>query len=187
MPTFQYSATFDESVAMLGDLCGRGFRVILDRAYDQTPAPEYDRVSDELVGLLREGPSFYLAGSFTKHGVRLSQLGGDGPDADKYIIHVDVEGPLLSGMIARINPVGGVPTLLLGVLQYQDRYRNLETGERREASSEVKAAYKLAISTMKSRLIEHPTAKFPIGPEALRLVQEGKARLREYFSTPTIA
>src|SRR5215467_4225110 len=112
MPIFYYSATFDESVTILGDLCERSFRVIPDRTYDQSAATQYDRVTDELIELLREGPGFYLAGAFTNHPVPFARLRG-GPAAGKYMIELSVEGPLLSGMLARINPVDGVDTLLL--------------------------------------------------------------------------
>jgi hypothetical protein len=180
MAIFYYSSTFDESVAIARDLCEHGFRIIPSRTYDQPRAPEYDQVTDDLVKLLREGPGFYMAGAFTRFPVQLYQL-ESGPAKGKYLVDSSVEGPLMNGSLARLNVVDGEPTLLLGSLSYEKGYRNPETGAWESPSQELKDAYKHALHVMKKRLVKHESAKFLIGPEALRLAQEGKAQLREYF------
>jgi hypothetical protein len=180
MAIFYYSSTFDESVAIIRDLCGHGFRIIPNRTYDQPRAPEYDQVTDDLVELLREGPGFYMAGAFTRFPVQLYQL-ESGPAEGKYLVDSFAEGPLMKGMLARLNVVDGEPTLLLGSLTYEKGYKNPETGAWENPSKELKDAYKHALYVMKKRLVTHESAKFHIGPEALKLAQEGKAQLREYF------
>jgi hypothetical protein len=183
MAIFFYSATFDESVAITRDLCEQGYRVILSRTYDRPRAPEYDHVTDDLVELLSEGPGFYLAGAFTRFPVQLYRL-GSGPAEGKYVVDALAQGPLLQGLLARLNVVDGAPTLLLGDLMYQRAYSHPETGAWENPSQELKDAYKHALRVMKKRLVKHELAKYHIGPEALRLAQEGKARLREYFPGP---
>jgi hypothetical protein len=183
MPKFFYSATFDESIEITRDLCKSGFRIIPDRTYDGPLAPEYDHVTDDLVELLREGPGFFLAGAFSRFPVQLFRLGG-GPAEGKYVVDMFAHGPLLQGLLARLNVVDGEPTLLLGDLIYQSMYKHPEKGTLENPSPEVKGAYKFALSVMKKRLVKHELAEYHIGPEALSLAQAGKARLREYFPGP---
>jgi hypothetical protein len=182
MPVFYYSATFDESIGILRDLCKHGFRIIPARTYDQPTATEYDHVTNELLKDLREGPGFALTGAFTSLPVRLMRL-DTGPATGKYVVDSLTQGPVLEGLLARINLVDGVPTTLLGYLSYQPQYKNPETEQWNKTSRETKGAYKSAVSIMKKSLVKSDSAKLPIGAEALRLVQEGKARLREHFGT----
>jgi hypothetical protein len=182
MPVFYYSATFDESIGILRNLCEHGFRIIPARTYDQPVATEYDQVTDELVEELREGPGFYLTGKFTRFPVRLMRLDA-GPIAGKYVVDALTQGPVLEGLLARINLVDGKPTTLLGYVSYQPQYKNPETGQWEKTSRETKAAYQAAVSITKKSLVKSEIAELPIGAEALRLVKEGKARLREHFST----
>jgi hypothetical protein len=181
VPIFYYFATFNESIAALRDLCDQGgFRVIPGRTFDKPVAPEYEQVTDELVHLLREGPGFYLSGSFAKLPVHIKRL-DQGPAEGRYMVDALTEGPVLQGLIARDNLVDGVPTLLLGNLTHQKQYRAPGTGEWAPASAELKAAYKRAVSIIKKHLVKHESANYPIGREALRLVEDGKARLKKDF------
>lgn len=166
---------------MLRDLCEQGFRIIPSRTFDEPVARECERVTDELVELLREGPGFNLAGEFTRFPVHLKRL-DVGPASGKYIVDALTQGPLLEGLLARQNIVDSTPTLLLGFISYQRQYKNPETGQWEDASVELKSAYKRATATMKKRLVQDKSARFPIGPDALRLVQQRKARLQQYFS-----
>jgi len=179
--SFDYSATFDESIAILRDLCEQGFHIIPGRTFDTPVAVEYSRVTDELVKQLREGPGFYLTGKFAKFPVALIRHDG-GPADSKYSVSALTQGPLLDGLLARDNIVDGELTMLLGFISRQDRYKNPDTGQWEEASAELKAAYKLATTTVKKHLVKHKSAKFPIGPEALRLVEAGTARLQQSFT-----
>src|SRR5262249_30147910 len=120
MPAFYYSATFDESLGMLRELCRLGYRVIPDRTYDEPGAQEFAQVTEELIALVREGPGFYLSGSFTKKPVRLARIEG-GSAQGKYAIDPLTLGPIIEGLLGRLNEVDGVPTLLLGFVSHQDR------------------------------------------------------------------
>lgn len=178
---FDYAATFDESIAILRDLCEQGFRIIPDRTFDESVAVEYSSVTDELVKLLHEGPSFYLAGEFTTYPVPL-RCQKAGPAAGKYYVSELILGPVLHGLLARDTIIDGTLTILLGLIMRQRQYNNPETGEWEEASAELKAAYKLAVATFKRHLVRHKSAKLLIGPEAQRLVEGGKTRLQQSFT-----
>jgi hypothetical protein len=180
VPVFYYSATFDESVQLLRDLCAQGCRVIPGQTYEQPEAPEFASVTEELVRLLREGPAFYLAGEFSRFPTPLYRL-GKGPAEGRYVVDSMTQGPLLDGSLARVNVVDDVPTLLLGNLSYRQWYKHPETGEWEKPTADLKSAYRRAVATMKKCLVTEPDAKFHVGPEALRMVREGRARLREYF------
>ena len=162
---------------MLRVLCERGWRVLPSRTYEEPLAPAYAQITDELIALLQEGPGFYLAGSFTKFPVQLHRLEG-GPAVGRYSIGRLVQGPLLQGLLGRCNLVDGAPTLLLGILAHENQYQNPETKNWEMASPEVKAAYRLAVTTMRERMVLDERATFPFGPNALQLVREGKARLQ---------
>jgi len=181
MSAYYYAATHDESIAMLRDLCEQGFRVIPDRTLDAPAAVEYPRVTDELAKLLREGPGFYLAGEFTKFPVQVRRH-EFGPAAGRYRVDALTQGPLLEGMLARDNVVDGALTILLGFISHQPRYKNPETGQTEPASAELKAAYKRATTAFKKHLVKHKPTKYPIGPEALRLVEAGTAHLQQHFT-----
>ena len=178
MATFNYCATFDESIAMLRVLCERGLRVIPGRTYEQPIAPEYSETTDELVALLKEGPGFYLAGNFTKFPVQLHKHRG-GPAAGRYSIELLVQGPLLQGLLARCNVVNGVPTLLPGIIAHEDRYENPDTKTWERASADVKAAYRSIVTTMREHMVLNESGTFPFGPKALQLLREGKAQLHK--------
>jgi len=76
MPSFYYSATFDESLEMLRDLAASGLHIIPSGPFDAAPAPQYASVDDALRARLRQGPGFELCGEFTRHPVALQQLAG---------------------------------------------------------------------------------------------------------------
>jgi len=178
MASFEYCATFDESIAMLRVLCASGLRVIPGRTFAEPIAPTYSEVTDELVALLQEGPGFYLVGDFTKFPVMLHRLKG-GPAAGRYSIDLLVQGPLLDGLLARCNVVNGIPTLLPGIIAHEDQYENPVTKTWEKASPEVKAAYRSIVKTMRAQMVLNETRTFPFGPQALRLLREGKAKLHQ--------
>jgi hypothetical protein len=181
MPIFYYIATFEESMIMLEKIFKEGFRVIPNQTYEQPHANEYNFVTDELTKLLHDGPGIYLSGPFTRFSPCFQHL-DSGPASGKYVIDLLTQGPLLQALLARLNYVQGVPTLLLGFVSCQKEFKNPENGRLEPASPEVKGAYRLVVSTMKKSLMKHALAKeFPIGSEALQLVQEGKAVIKETF------
>lgn len=179
--SFDYAATFEESLAILRDLCEQGFRVIPGRTFDTPVALEYPRVTDELVQHLHEGPGFYLTGEFTKFPVQLTRHDG-GPADGKYSVSSLLQGPVLDGLLARDNVVDGTLTMLLGFVSRQSRYKNPDTGQWEDATAELKAAYKRATTIIRKHLVKHASATLPIGPEALELVLAGKARLQQHFT-----
>jgi hypothetical protein len=178
---YYYAATHGESIAILRDLCEQGFRVIPDRTLDAPVAVEYPQVTTQLEELLREGPGFYLAGEFTKFPIQVRRH-ERGPATGRYTVDALTQGPLLEGLLARDNVVDGALTILLGYISHQAQYKNPDTGQMGLASAELKAAYKRAATTIKKHLVKHKSAKYLIGPEALRLVEAGKARVQQHFA-----
>src|SRR5262249_52971347 len=143
--SFYYSATLDESLTILRDLCARGFVLIADDTYDEPAAPQYTEVNDELMERLRRGPVFFLTGAFTRFPVAFKRLGG-GPAEGRYVVDIFTQGPVLQGAVARINVVEGIPTALPGGVTCRSTFRNPETGEREKVSDEARAAYRRAVS-----------------------------------------
>jgi hypothetical protein len=180
MPAFYHCATFDESIAMLRDLCAQGYRIIAGRSYDEPSAPQYDRVTDQLLEQLRVGPGYCLTGEFTRFPVQLRQLDSS-PASGNYIVDALTEGPVLEGLLARVRAVDGKDTTIPGFVSHQPQYRNPESGQWEKAPSDLKAAYKRAVSIMKKHLVKSELAKVPIGREVLKLAQEGKVLLRDHF------
>jgi hypothetical protein len=180
MPSFHYYATFDDSILILRDLCDNGFRIVAEPApLDEPQSPTFDRVTDQLVGILKEAPVYYLAGSFTKFPVQHFLL-SSGPAMGKYVINLLAGGPLMQSIIGRLNVVDGKPTLLPGDVSYQDAYRNPTTNEWEKASSELKAAYRKAVSIIKKRCIRHKAGiEIFISPEALKLFERGEAHIND--------
>lgn len=180
MPSFDYFATFDESISMLRELTAQGFQVIVEpHLSDEPKAPTFDQVTDELVEILRVGPAFYLAGLFTRSPVQFDQL-KEGPAAGKYAVDLLTQGPIMQGRIGRTNLVDGVNTLLPGRISYQHAYRNPETGEWEKPSAEVKAAFQQAALIIKKLCVRHqcsPGIDIFIGPEALALLKSAKVRI----------
>lgn len=179
MTVFHWFSTFDESLAMLGDLCAGGFEIVPDARYDEPVAKAYDRVSSDLAAVLKAGPGFYLRGDpWTRHPLQLKRLNG-GPASGSHVIDALTQGPLMQGMCARFNEVHGVPTLLMGSISQQKQYRDPLTGNWETASPEVRDAFRRAVTILRQRLVEDTLAKgFLIGPCALALVRDGRAELK---------
>lgn len=179
MTVFHWFSTFDESLAMLGDLCADRFELVPDMRYDAPSATTYGRVTTELAATLREGPGFYLRGEgWTRHSVQLKRLEG-GPAAGSHIIDALTAGPLLQGVCARLSEVRGVPTLLMGSISHQSEYRAPDSGNWEKASRAVRDAYRRAVKILERSLVEDPIAMgFPIGPAALALLREGRVELK---------
>ncbi len=181
MTAFYYSATFDESIGMLRALCELGFRVIPNTTFERDSAPEHARVDDALVGALRLAPGFHLAGDFTRAPVALRRL-DSGAEAGRYLVDAMNQGPVLEGLLAREVAIDGQRTLLLGYLSHQQKYKNAQTGQWEGASAELKSAWRTASAAMKKLLVKDASVRFPIGPEALRLVGKREARLQQHFA-----
>jgi hypothetical protein len=185
MPEFEYFATFDESISILRDLCAQGFQVVAQPAlFDEPAAPVFDQVNDELVRILKEAPGFYLAGSFTTHGVPYRQLKA-GDAAGKFTIDIVTQGPLMQCLLARANEVGGVKWLLPGEISYQDRYRDPKTEKPEKASRAVISAFREAASVIKGKFARHKigSTEIVIGPAALELLERGEARIKDSQNT----
>lgn len=179
MRSFDYFSTFDESLAILGDIFAQGLTLVSQpELFDEPKAPIFDSVSDKLVGTLRYAPGCFLAGPFTKFPIQFSLL-KSGPSAGKYAVDLLTQGPLMQVLIARINTVDGVEKLLPGHISYQDAYKNPATGEWEKPSAELKAAFKLAVSAIKKRCLRHKIAdaEIFIGPAALELLENGEVQI----------
>lgn len=176
MPNFHYYATFEESIAILRDVCAQGFRVIPEPAPRDEPAAEsFDEVSDELVSMLKKAPAFYLAGSFTTFPIQFTHL-KSGSAMGKYAINVLVAGPLMQCMVARVNAVEGKPTLLPGMVSHQKLYQNPDTGEWEKPPAEVVNAFRKVVSAIK-KTCQPATDKsgIYIAPQALKLLEGDEA------------
>src|SRR5438309_2314861 len=99
MSQIAFYATFEESVAVLEDLCAQSFRIIPEPAsFDEPAAPEFSSVTDELVVMLNKAPAYYLAGPFTRFPVQFMRL-PSGPYAGKYAINPLIEGPIMQCIV----------------------------------------------------------------------------------------
>ncbi|PKN56729.1 MAG: hypothetical protein CVU56_14755 [Deltaproteobacteria bacterium HGW-Deltaproteobacteria-14] len=179
MRWFDYFGTFDESMAMVADLCASGLRVVAEpHPFDQPEAPAFAHVDAALRATLRAAPSFYFAGAFTRFPVQFTQL-ASGAAAGKYVVDLLAQGPLLQALVARENVVDGGLQLLPGRLSYQASYRNPETGIREKASDELKASYRVACKALRKRCVRHAIggAGFFIGPQALALLERGEVAI----------
>jgi len=179
MPDFSYYATFDESIALLGDLVKLcSVRLIPDVGKFHEPSTHsYDAVNSELVEQLRRRGVLFLAGSFTKHPPKLVRRDA-GSAEGTYYISISEGGPLMQMVLASVNLVEGQPTLVSGMVSHQKRYEDPITGLSEPASTEVRQAFKEIVSTMKRRLVPHQLAmKIWIGPDALGLLQKNEARI----------
>jgi hypothetical protein len=179
MRWFDYFGTFDESMAMVAELCASGLRVVAEpRAFDEPEAPAFAHVDAALRTTLRAAPAFYFAGAFTRFPVQFTRL-ESGVAAGKYVVDVLTQGPLLQALVARDNVVDGGLQLLPGRLSYEASYRNPETGAREKASGELKASYQAACKAIRKRCVRHAVggAGVFIGPQALALLERGEATI----------
>jgi hypothetical protein len=178
MPSFDYFATFDESIVILKDLCEQGFRIVAEPGpFEEPSAPTFEQVDDELVALLKIAPAFYFEGSFSRLPVQFIQL-DSGEYEGKYVVDLAAEGPLFQALIARVNDVDGMPKLLPGTFSYQSEYRNPENNQWHKASPEVKEAYKKLVSIVKKRCVRHKANRnIFIGTEALAHLRSGEVQI----------
>jgi hypothetical protein len=179
MPDFSYYATFDESVALLGELVNQcGFRLIPDAgAFYQPSAPSFNSITDEVIEQLRHRRVLFLAGSFSQHPPKM-RLQTAGPNSGSYYISISEGGPLMQMVLATINCVAGQPTLISGMISHQRLYQDPVTGQSNPASTQVRQAFKQAVATMKKRLVPYKLAvKIWIGLDALRTLKRGEARI----------
>ncbi|MBI5495954.1 MAG: hypothetical protein HY904_13095 [Deltaproteobacteria bacterium] len=164
---------------MTRGFCAGVLTVLAQPALFHEPhAPAFDGVSDELVAVLRQAPSFYLSGEFTRFPVGFTQL-KSGPAAGKYSIDPLTQGPLLQCLLARDNVVDGVLRLLPGRISYQATYRNPENDQWEKATRDVKTAFDRAVSEVKKHCVIHDVmGEIYIGPQALMLLKSGRAEIK---------
>jgi hypothetical protein len=179
MPSFQYFATLEESLAILDDLAKNGFGLIPDPGgFAEPSAPSYDHVTDDARRILAQRRSAYLSHPSAKYPPGFFPL-KTGPMAGMYAISPFDGGPLFQMFVAAEGNYDGRLTLIGGDLGHQARFDNPETGEREDVPAEFRAAYKSAVKVMKKHLVQHDVGgKIWIGPEAWRLFTEGKVLLQ---------
>lgn len=173
MNNIDYFATFDESLEIVRALTAEGLTIIDPRVADTPVATTFATVDEPVARHLERAPSFYLSGSFTRFPVQFFQL-KSGESAGKYAINAAAQGPLLQGLLGRINVVDGAELLLPGHFSFDDQYRNPETNASERASPEVKAAFKAIASIVKARCprFEYtPGVHIFLGPEARKLLE----------------
>lgn len=163
MPTFRYFATIEDSFAILRDLLDRDLRVVVETGPNQSQV--FERVSDELMTLLRGAPSFHLAGAFTPSPLPHDQ-----------IATLAERGQLLQAVVGRVGIVEENSTLLPGELTHQSRYRNPKTDQLEPASKALISAYTLAALTIRNRCTRYSMQIF-IAPGAMSLYQRGQVAI----------
>jgi hypothetical protein len=163
VPSFRYFATIEDSFVILRDVCDRGLRVVVDRGPDESNV--FESVSDELMTILRDAPSFYLAGAFTPSPIQLDQIA----------THV-ARGQLLQATVGRVGIVDGKSTLVPGEITHQSRYRNPKTDQLEPASKALISAYTLAALTTRNRCTRYSMQIF-IAPDAMGLFQRGQVAI----------
>lgn len=176
MNNIDYFATFEESLEIVRALTAEGLTIIDPRVSDTPVATTFATVDDPVARHLELAPSFYLSGPFTRFPVQFSQL-KSGEATGKYAINAAAQGPLLQGLVGRINLVDGEHLLLPGHFSFDDQYRNPETNAWEKASPEVKSAFKAIVSIVKKRCprFEYaPGVHIFLGPDA-RARLESKA------------
>lgn len=178
MPQISFYATFEESVAVLQDLCAAGFRIIPEPGpFDSPAAPEFSNVTDELVVIMNKAPTFYLAGPFTHFPIQFDRL-PSGPAAGKYAVNPLVEGPVMQCSVGRVRIVEGSPKILPGDVSLPKLYQNPETKAWNPPSAETKAAYKKSATIIKKHGAPRGEGSTSyILPAARKLLDSGQARI----------
>ena len=187
MTWLDYFATADETMSILSDFCARGLKVIPDLLLDEPTAPIFDHVSDELVRILKSGPGYFLAGSFTVYPVHFVQL-RQGPAAGKFRIDEMAMGPVLTGEPSRVIPLDGMQQLLPGRLSYHRSYRNPQTGDWEGPSPELKSAMRDCVRLIRQHCVPYdykPGLPIVIGEEALALLKSGTVHIDDAQIVPS--
>lgn len=182
MPSFPFSATFDESMDLMRELSKEGFRIVLSHPVAD-PIVEYASVTDDLIEGLRLSPACFLLGPFTQRALATSVL-SSGPHEGQRVIDPLVEGPVMELLVPREKIVDGTPTLLLGDLSRQARYRDHDTTASRPASPALKKAYLRATQMISDWATTDAELAFPIGRQALARWQSGGAMVQQYVVGP---
>jgi hypothetical protein len=179
MRWFDYFATFEESIAMLEEICASGLKVVAQPdMFDQPIAPVYEYIDSELVVMLKQAPSLYLLGQFTRFPIGFTQL-KSGAAEGKFSIDFLTQGPVLQCLLARNNLVEGSMRLLPGRISFQATYRNPKTNEWEKASKDVQTAFKNTVSIVKSRCeIHNFGTDIYIAPKALELLKSHSANIK---------
>lgn len=180
MASFEYYATFDESIEILRDLMNEhDLFVIPDRrAFDEPEAETYNTVNDALVAELRKRRAVFLGGNFTRNPMGVKKF-NSGPYKGKYYVSEGIGGPVLQFILAVVNVVDNIPTLVPGSLSYIRYYYDTSTEEYEAAPPELQKAHKDIVRTMRKHLVsvKHDGKNIFIGPGALKQLQAGQVRI----------
>lgn len=182
MPTFPFIATFDESMDLMREFSKEGFRIVLSHPVAD-PIVEYATVTDALIEGLLLSPACFLLGPYTQRALATSVL-SSGPSKGMRVIDPLIEGPVMELLVPREKIVDGTPTLLLGDLSRQARYRDHDTTASRPASPALKKSYLRATQMISDWASTDPLLAFPIGRKALERWQSGAALVQQYVVGP---
>ena len=163
---------------LLRELCTKGFRIVLSHPVED-PVVQHAEVTDALIAGLRLSPACFLTGPFTHRDVFTRLL--PGPKKGMRVIDPLIEGPVIELLVPRENVVDGEPTLLLGELGRQVRYKDHESEASRPASPALKKAYIEATLLVSEWATTDPGLAFPIGAQALRRWRAGEALVQQYY------
>ncbi|MEP7305151.1 MAG: hypothetical protein ABJA98_06505 [Acidobacteriota bacterium] len=192
MAQFHYCGTWVDSADLVEALLdGERIEILCAPGISDTPElVSFNSWSAKLEEHLRKNPQAFLRGPFTRSRVGFLHY-DEGPFAGKYVADISHGGPVLGFSVASSFERNDRFDLGPGTLWYQPRYLDLEAGEWKPPSQELKAAYKSLVQRARSRLLRHKLpdgVTIEIGREALDLFKAGKAHVRwmgiDYDSDP---
>jgi hypothetical protein len=181
MAEFHYYGTFDESLAILGDVLSLGGLEALHDHGVRRPEdlPRFGLLTEELKDRLRLVPRYFIVGPFTGSPLSFDVL-ETGPYAGEYRIQETENGPVLRGWLAQLREIDGLPTLCSGDFGHQRHYWDTRTNTGFWPPDDLKKSYAQIVRRMKRHLVQHQLGKKVwITPGALGLLLAGKARIKD--------
>lgn len=177
MAQFDYLGSWQDSQGIVGGLLRRpGTRLLVDDWYTKPIPTCIDVPPRDARQLVQEWRSIFITGAdFSPFPPQFSKVENG---EVLYRIRGNEGGPCLRLTLPACYEQDGMIYLAHGMFYYYREYLNPNTKAWEPPSPEVKAAYKEILRLIKQHLVRH---KFHtpiwIGRDALRLLQEDKARI----------
>lgn len=180
MAQFNYLGTWDDSWTILAAVLARGdIRIIPDRWYETEFPSTYNLLNNELKSIVEHKRRIYLFSSAFSILPPFLVRQNRGLMTGKYSVQEEYAGPLLSLTLPACYNEGGYVNLNFGELSYPSRIIDPRTLKVEIPSQAVLAAYNDIRIRLKRVLHRHKLPKnwIQIGPDALRLLRKGDARI----------
>ena len=180
MAQFDFLGSWDDSWRIMASILGIDhIRVI--------PNLKFDRAEPTFISILDEGAKALLlqwrfvclfSTKFSRFPPEMHRIEG-GVNSGKYSVDLAAGGPGLGLSLPACYEKDGRWNLACGMLYYARNTLNRETGLWEKPTPELVAGYKEVKGVIRRHLVgRHDFAKgVPIGRDAIRLLQEGKARV----------